>query len=50
MMYYPVIRKGKAISDVAYVAVFQFRRTSGGLEVKYSDTKFLISPQVETDI
>jgi hypothetical protein len=49
MLYYPAITTGTVVSDVANVAVFQFRRMSVGLEVKYSDTKFLPWPQVETD-
>jgi hypothetical protein len=40
---------GTAVSDVADVAVLQVRRTSVGLGVKYSDTKFLLRHQVETD-
>jgi len=38
--YYPAMRTGTAVTDVANVAVFQFRRTSVGSGVKYSDTKF----------
>jgi hypothetical protein len=34
MQYYPAIRTGTAVSDVANVAVFQFRRISVGLWVK----------------
>jgi hypothetical protein len=49
MLYYPAIRTGTAVSDVANVAVFQFRRMPVGLEVKYSASKILLRPQVETD-
>jgi hypothetical protein len=49
MLHYPAIRTGTAVRDVANVAVFMFRRMSVALGVKYSDTKFLLSPQVETD-
>jgi len=48
-LYYPAMRTGTAVSDVEKVAVFQFRRTSVGSGLKYSDKKFLLRPQVETD-
>jgi len=49
MLYYPARKIGTAGSDVAKVPFFRFRRMSVGLDVKYSDTKFLQTPQVETE-
>jgi hypothetical protein len=49
MLYYPAVRTGTAVRDVGNVAVFLFLRMSVGLGVKYSDAKFLLRPQVETD-
>jgi hypothetical protein len=49
MLYYPAVRTGTAVSDVANVAVFLFRRMSVALGVKYSDTKLLLISEVETD-
>jgi hypothetical protein len=46
---YNFLQLVKLSSYVANVTVFQFRRTSVGLGVKYSDTKFLLRSQVGTD-
>ena len=41
---------GTAVSDVANVVGIEFRRMSLGVGVKYCDTKFLLRPQVGTDL